>query len=252
MTALDTYAHRVHVGPQIFARLVHPTTMQACAESSPGPSITQQNLLHFTPSAKCAERTKRVRERRCIRPGFERSLASFSPYCFCPWNTLLDSPFRVFSHASVAWRQNHRQSSRWHRFALRHARPPTAWPCATHPAASQNSRPYQKKMSCTETSHTSMGHAHGQVSRSSMGSLPGITFVSSRDTTSLTSPTSATPCVNQTPDSHRSSSTPLCSEDSANESRQGSFMGVEHPHRQCRKTVAQDEIGGLRKLPRHL
>ena len=242
MTALHTYVCRVHVGPLL------PTTMQAFVKPSPFPSTTQQNPLYFTPSAKRrAKRAKFIRDEQ-----LEPSLASISSYCFCQRNSLSGSPICFFLRANPARRQKRRQSSRWHCFALKHARPPATRARVAHPAPSRSSRPYQKKMSCSETSYTSMGHAHGQNSRSCMGGLRGITCVSRHNTASLASPVGATPCVNQTPDQDRSSSAPFCPKDSRQEWRSASLVGVEHADRQCWKTVAQDETGGLREFSRHL
>ena len=254
MTALDTYAHRVHVGPQIFARLALSTTLQALRKSSrlrersfpcPRPSTAQQNLHQ---SAKCAGRTKHVSSSLCTpneqSPWFKPSLAS-SPSCFCQWNNLLGGPVHSGSQANDSCRK----MARWHRFTSRHARPPTTRTCVTHP---ENPRQYQKKMSCAETSHSLMGHAHGQNSRSCVGSLRRVTFISSRNTPPPASQLDATPSINQTTNPHRSSSASFRSEDPGAESRPASVMGMEHADRQCRETVAQDELGRLRECPRDL
>lgn len=130
MTALVTYAHRVHVGPQIPAPLVFSTAMQTSVEPDSfcerpfvnhGLSTTQQNLLYPIPSPWCTPRTERTRGTRTV--------------CDVQQPSLLGSSFYFFRHTNAAYEQRRRQSSRWHWFAPSNTRTPTAWTCTMHPAA---------------------------------------------------------------------------------------------------------------------
>ena len=236
MTALDTYACRVHVGPRIVACIV----CSAMPAPSSSATLSARKILPMHSNVprsdgSVCESGRKGRVRSAQRPRQPRQQKRL---CTNVFTVKTDTRVEIKKTSEPCSCRRRRLASRWHWFEG----VPFATNISTTPLGRCRRGPSETSRCLTDRSD--YPRCLGSLRRSD-GQISIRPASETHHTVPSPPPTGPLTSILPTPDAPSLPPVVFCSDDSSQDGRTCLDMGVERANRLCRKTLEENEYGRL-------